>query len=78
MKVLITYNSILEEALRDQHFAVDPKNLYDPLRYFLQLGGKRMRPMLSLMGCKLFEKDFQKALPAALCVEVFSQFLPDP
>jgi geranylgeranyl diphosphate synthase type II len=74
MKVLTTYNSLLEEALGDQHFAVDPKNLYDPLRYFLQLGGKRMRPMLSLMGCKLFEKDFQKALPAALCVEYFHNF----
>jgi len=74
MKVLTTYNSLLEDAILQENLPLDPANLYDPLRYFLQLGGKRMRPMLSLMACKLYDKDFHKALPAALCVEYFHNF----
>lgn len=74
MKVLTTYNSLLEDAILQENLPLDPANLYDPLRYFLQLGGKRMRPMLSLMACKLYDKDFQKALSAALCVEYFHNF----
>lgn len=74
MKVLSTYNSLLEEAIQEEKLSSSPENLYDPLRYFLQLGGKRMRPMLSLMACKLFDSDFRKALPAALCIEYFHNF----
>ncbi|MFM7643252.1 MAG: polyprenyl synthetase family protein [Sphingomonadales bacterium] len=74
MKVLTTYNTLLEDAIQQENLPLGPANLYDPLRYFLQLGGKRMRPMLSLMACKLYDTDFQKALPAALCVEYFHNF----
>ena len=74
MKVLSTYNSLLEEAIQEEKLPSSPENLYAPLRYFLQLGGKRMRPMLSLMACKLFDTDFRKALPAALSVEYFHNF----
>lgn len=68
------YNSILQTALKGVSFPDQPQNLYDPLRYFMQLGGKRMRPILSLMACKLFDKDFEKALNIALCVEYFHNF----
>ena len=68
------YNSILQTALNQVGFPEQPHNLYDPLRYFMQLGGKRMRPILSLMACKLFDKDFEKALNVALCVEYFHNF----
>ncbi|MBM3916615.1 MAG: polyprenyl synthetase family protein [Sphingomonadales bacterium] len=74
MKVLTTYNTLLEDAIQQENLPLGPANLYDPLRYFLQLSGKRMRPMLSLMACKLYDTDFQKALPAALCVEYFHNF----
>ena len=74
MKSLTTYSAYLENILQQEHFSAQPANLYDPLRYFLQLGGKRMRPMLSLMACKMTGTDFEKALPAALAVEYFHNF----
>jgi geranylgeranyl diphosphate synthase type II len=74
MKSLTTYSTYLENVLQKEHFPAQPTNLYDPLRYFLQLGGKRMRPMLSLMACKMTGSDFEKALPAALAVEYFHNF----
>lgn len=74
MKSLATYSAYLETALQQDQFAQEPANLYDPLRYFLQLGGKRMRPMLSLMACKFAGSDMEKALPVALAVEYFHNF----
>ena len=74
MKRLATYSAYLETALQQDQFAQEPANLYDPLRYFLQLGGKRMRPMLSLMACKFAGSAIEKALPIALAVEYFHNF----
>ena len=51
-----------------------PQNLYEPIRYILEDGGKRMRPTLTLMTAEIFDADYQKALPAALAVEVFHNF----
>lgn len=51
-----------------------PANLYDPIRYFLALGGKRLRPLLALIGCDLFDKNAEAALPAAMAVELFHNF----
>lgn len=51
-----------------------PKELYDPELYILSLGGKRLRPLLTLIGCDLFNKEVQSALDAALCVELFHNF----
>lgn len=55
-------------------FNDEPKGLYDPIQYILKLGGKRMRPVLTLMAADAFNIDYKKALPAALCVEVFHNF----
>lgn len=74
MKSLATYSAYLEDVLQQDHFPQTPSNLYDPLRYFLQLGGKRMRPMLSLMACKLAGSPMENALSAALAVEYFHNF----
>ena len=71
MKILGTYSVYLENALQQERFPDAPANLYDPLRYFLQLGGKRMRPMLSLMACKMYSGSFEQALPAASAIEYF-------
>lgn len=51
-----------------------PKNLYLPIEYTLNMGGKRLRPVMLLMACDLFGGDVQKALPAALAVEIFHNF----
>lgn len=51
-----------------------PKNLYEPILYILQLGGKRLRPVLTLMTAEIFGTPYKKALDAALAVEVFHNF----
>jgi len=52
----------------------EPENLYRPIAYIMSLGGKRMRPVLVLMGCDLFGQDISTALEAALSVEMFHNF----
>jgi geranylgeranyl diphosphate synthase type II len=51
-----------------------PPNLYDPIGYTIALGGKRMRPMLTLMACDLFDGDINLALKPAIGIEVFHNF----
>ena len=52
----------------------EPKNLYEPISYILSLGGKRMRPVLTLMAAEVFNVDCEQAIPAATAVEVFHNF----
>lgn len=52
----------------------EPKNLYQPITYILNLGGKRLRPILALMSADIFGDDYKKAIPAAMAVEVFHNF----
>ncbi len=52
----------------------EPKNLYEPMTYILGLGGKRLRPVLTLMSSEVFGTNFEEALDAALAVEVFHNF----
>ncbi len=68
------YQEFVLEYLKAQHYAREPKNLYEPIHYILALGGKRMRPVLTLMSAEIFDEDYAKALPAALAVEVFHNF----
>jgi len=60
--------------LESKDWIAEPKNLYEPIDYILKLGGKRIRPVLTLMACDIFSGNFKKALPAALAVEVFHNF----
>lgn len=60
--------------LESQKIIKEPINLYQPIDYILQLGGKRIRPILTLMTAEVFDADYKKALPAALAVEVFHNF----
>lgn len=56
------------------HFPSQPSSLYDPNRYFLQLGGKRVRPVLCLMGNELFDDINKDAWPVATAIELFHNF----
>lgn len=51
-----------------------PRNLYEPIEYILDLGGKKLRPALVLMSYNLFKADITKALPAGFAIEVFHNF----
>src|SRR5438309_9299681 len=56
------------------HFPKTPSSLYDPNRYFLQLGGKRIRPVLCLMGNELFDEINKDAWHVATAIELFHNF----
>lgn len=63
------------ETYRLQHtFDRDPRALYAPVNYIMELGGKRLRPILALMGYELFQTDYKPALPLAYAIEVFHNF----
>ena len=68
------YQEFVLEFLNAQQQEREPKNLYEPIQYILALGGKKMRPVLTLMSAEIFDVDYSKALPAALAVEVFHNF----
>lgn len=68
------YQEFVLDFLNAQQPVREPKNLYEPIQYILGLGGKKMRPVLTLMSAEIFDVDYSKALPAALAVEVFHNF----
>ncbi|MNF72947.1 (2E,6E)-farnesyl diphosphate synthase [compost metagenome] len=74
MHTIYQYQEFISDYLQAQYSVREPQNLYDPVRYILSLGGKRMRPVLTLMSTEVFDADYKKALPAALAVEVFHNF----
>ena len=68
------YQTYFIEYLKGYSKDREPKNLYEPINYILKLGGKRLRPVLTLMTAELFNCNYEKALDAALSVEVFHNF----
>lgn len=68
------YQDFFITYLEKQSISKEPKNLYEPIDYILGLGGKRMRPVLTLMASEVFDTDYKVALPAAMAVEVFHNF----
>lgn len=74
MTELKTYTALIETELAKIDFPESPSQLYDPLRYFLGIGGKRIRPILTLLSAELFGSTANQALPQALCIEVFHNF----
>jgi geranylgeranyl diphosphate synthase type II len=74
MQDLAVYSTLLENEITQLDFPKTPSNLYDPLRYFMQLGGKRLRPVLTFLGAELFGLKKEDVLNAALSVEVFHNF----
>lgn len=74
MKTLQSYTALIEEEIQRINLPENPANLYEPLRYFMQLGGKRIRPVLTLLGAELFGAEGKSALPAAMAIEYFHNF----
>lgn len=71
---ILHYQKEFLSYLESKKWIHEPKNLYEPIDYILQLGGKRIRPVLTLIAADIFSDDYKKALPAALAVEVFHNF----
>jgi geranylgeranyl diphosphate synthase, type II len=64
----------INDEVNKLSFPLYPADLYEPIKYILSLGGKRMRPALLLMACDLFGGDAKKAISPALAIEVFHNF----
>jgi geranylgeranyl diphosphate synthase type II len=65
---------IINKRLASLDLPENPANLYDPVRYMIDLGGKRIRPSLVLMGCNVFIDTIEEAVNPALAIEMFHNF----
>ncbi|HPB36489.1 MAG TPA: polyprenyl synthetase family protein [Bacteroidales bacterium] len=75
MKSIQEIRTLIQNSIREIDFPDQPLGLYEPLRYVLSLGGKRLRPLLCLSACNLYNAEaLSKALPLALGVELFHNF----
>lgn len=68
------YQEIINKRLEDLHFPPGPETLYEPIRYLLALGGKRIRPALTLLAAGMFGCKPEQSLPTALAIELFHNF----
>lgn len=68
------YIDLIQEELRLLEIPESPDNLYSPIGYFLNLKGKKIRPILTLLSAELFGENIKKAKHAALAIEIFHNF----
>ncbi len=74
MHLIKEYQRLINKGLNDIEFPEIPEKLYSPIRYFTDLGGKRIRPVLTLLAGEIFDFPIDKNLPLALAIEVFHNF----
>ncbi|VTP90948.1 polyprenyl synthetase family protein [Sphingobacterium daejeonense] len=69
------FGKLIAEYIQNTEYPKQPADLYDPIKYILSLSGKRIRPLLVLMGAKLFGKEnLQEVVPASIAIEYFHNF----
>ena len=64
----------IEAEIKAQPFGHQPKSLYEPIRYIMALGGKRLRPLLAMLSYSLYKKDAENIVKYAAAVEAFHNF----
>jgi geranylgeranyl diphosphate synthase type II len=69
-----SYLPMIESEIKKQKFGSQPKSLYEPIRYIMGLGGKRLRPLLTLLAYSLYKTDAKRIIPLAVAVEAFHNF----
>ena len=74
MLLIKFYADLINKRLKELSFSKTPKSLYNPIKYILDIGGKRIRPYLVLMSTNTFGRDPKLSLNAALSVECFHNF----
>lgn len=67
-------SALIEDKLHRINLPAKPARLYEPMRYILQLGGKRLRPVLAIMSYNLFAEDIEPVILPALNIELFHNF----
>ena len=66
--------NLVQSEIEQTKYSGYPNELYDPMNYILQLGGKRLRPVTTLLAAQLFSDNLKYAIPAAKALEVFHNF----
>ncbi|MEE3465892.1 MAG: polyprenyl synthetase family protein, partial [Candidatus Cryptobacteroides sp.] len=70
--------STIDQALKDLfgkiEFQAEPAGLYDPLRYMIAIGGKRIRPVLALLGYNLWREKPEDILMPAIGLETYHNY----
>lgn len=74
MHTLEELQAIYQNTFNTEHFNLEPKGLYEPVKHIMSIPGKRIRPMLCLMACELFGGNSKDALYASFAMEVFHNF----
>jgi len=74
MHPIAYYQQVVADYFETANLQKEPANLYAPVTYILSLGGKRIRPVLTLMAAEVFNADCREAVPAAIAVEIFHNF----
>ena len=67
-------NERVETEINQLNFDLSPRGLFEPIKHSLTLGGKRIRPTLTLIACNIFDDNIEKAIKPALGMEVFHNF----
>lgn len=68
------YRKLIEAEIKKQQFGSDPNSLYEPIRYIMALGGKRLRPLLALLAYSLYKNEAKAIVPYAVTIEAFHNF----
>ncbi|MEZ5147258.1 MAG: polyprenyl synthetase family protein [Bacteroidales bacterium] len=74
MEKLEALQKKIRERIAGLEYSRQPENLYKPIDYTLNLGGKRLRPALCLLACDMFSDSNDKALETAIGIEIFHNF----
>ena len=74
MSKIETFQHLVQNKISELNFEKSPPELYQPMKYALTMGGKRIRPLFVLLGCDMFGGNTERSIPAALAIEVFHNF----
>jgi geranylgeranyl diphosphate synthase type II len=74
MKKYTELYKLISSEIESTSYGQSPAELYEPISYMMALGGKRLRPVLVLMACQLFDSNVSNAINAAHAIEVFHNF----
>ena len=75
--MLYNFNAVLDkinEDISSIKFNRSPESLFTPIKYILEIGGKRVRPALAIMGYNIFDDNIERAMPIAFGIEIFHNF----
>ena len=71
---VLQFQELINKEIAEKQYPNTPSELYEPIRYILSLGGKRLRPTILLMASDLFNGSILKAINPAMAIEVFHNF----